>query len=77
MSNQSSPQRTHDLENDIRFGSVLLQIRKIIEGAKYGLESQFFKPLSLFGRAKVDGDLVLGPLGVLGEIVEDSASDVT
>jgi hypothetical protein len=77
MSNQSNLQRTHDLENDIRFGSALLQTRKIIERAKYGLESQFSKPPGLFGRADVDGDLVLGPLGLLGEMVEDSASNVT
>jgi hypothetical protein len=77
MSHQNNPRRTHGLEDDVRFGSILLQIREIIEGAKRGLESQFFKPLSLFGRAKVDGDLVVGPLGVLDEMCEDSASNVT
>ena len=76
-SHQHNPRRTHGLENDIRFSSILLQVRKIIEGAKYGLESQFFKPLGLFGRAKVDSDLVVGPLGVLDEMGEDSAPNVT
>jgi hypothetical protein len=56
---------------------MLLQIRYVVEGAERGIESQFFKPLGLFGRAKVDGDLVLGPLWVLGELCEDSASNVT
>ena len=56
---------------------MLLQIRYIIERAKSGLKSQFLKGFGLFGRAKVDGDLVIGPLGVFDEMCEDSASDVT
>jgi hypothetical protein len=56
---------------------VLLQIRHIIERAKRGVESQFLKGFGLFGRAKVNGDFVVGPLGVLDEMCENSASDVT
>jgi len=65
------------LENDIGFRGQLLQVRNIIEGSKNRLESQFFKALSLLGRAKVDSDLVLGFFGVLDEMSEDSASNVT
>jgi len=74
---RNNPQGTYGLENDIRFRRQLLQARDIVEGSKGHLESQPFKTRSLLGRAKVDGDLVVGSSGVLDEMSEDSASKVT
>ena len=74
---RNNPKGTYGLENDIKFRGQPLQVCDIVEGPKNGLESQFLKPLSLLGRTKVDGDLVVGPSGVLDEMGEDSASNVT
>ena len=69
-------QGAYDLENDIGSSSELFQVHNIVEGSKNGLESQFFKGLGLFGGAKVDGDIVLGPFWVLDELGEYAAANV-
>jgi len=72
-----NPQGTYGLEHDIEFRSELLQTRNVVEGSKNCLESQFLEGFGLFCRAKLDSDIVLGPLGMLDEMGEDSASYVT
>jgi len=67
---------TYGLENDIGSSSELLQIRNIVEGPKNGLEPQLLEGLGLFGRAKEDGDLVVGSPGVLDEVGKGVAANV-
>lgn len=74
---QKNPQGTYGLENDIGFRGQLLQVCDIVEGSKNRLESQFLKALGLLGRPKVDSDLIVGSLGMLDEMSEDGASNVT
>lgn len=74
---QSDPQNTHGLEDDIGLRSEFLQFKSIVKGSESRLKSEFFKSADLPGRAEVDSDLVVGPFGVPGEVVEDGASNVT
>ena len=66
----------YGLEHGIGLSSELLQIGNVVERPKDGLESQLFEDLGLFGRAKVDGYFVFGPLWVLDEVGEGAAADV-
>ena len=74
---RNHPQGTHGLENDIGLGSELLQRHNVVKGPKGSLEPQFLKALGLFGRAKINGDLVVGLSGVLDKVGEDGSPDVT
>ena len=74
---QGDSRWTHGLENHIELGGELLQFSTVIEGSENRLESQFFKFRGLFGRTNEDSDLVVGYFGVLDEVREDCASDIT
>ena len=74
---QDNPHGTYGLENDIVFRGKLLQTHDVIEGSKDCLEPQLLESLGLFGGADVDSDFVVGPFGVLDEMGEDGASNVT
>ena len=71
------PSTTHGLENDIGLGSELLQRHNVVKGPKDSLEPQFLKALGLFGRAKVNCDIVVGLFGVSDKVGEDGSPDVT
>ena len=56
---------------------MLLEGHNIVEGSENCLEPQALEAFGLFGGAKLDDDIVIGPFVVLDEMGKGGAADIT